>query len=347
MNLTQVINDLRHYDRDVKIMEVCGTHTSSIVKNGIKELISPTIKLVSGPGCPVCVTPSSYIDILTEHACKAGYTVLSFGDMFKVKGSKYSLSEAKATGASVELMYSPLEAVNLATENPETIYVVAAVGFETTIPIYAVLLDEMIKKEIKNVRILTSLKTMIPALEYICENEEIDAFLCPGHVSVVIGSNAYNSICKKHKKPFVISGFEAEHILAGIYNIVCQKENGLSKVENMYKSVVSPKGQSRAMNLVDQYFVKINAFWRGIGEIKGSGLVIKEEYAFFDLGSKDIKENHIQNGCRCADVILGRMDPDQCELFAKICCPANPIGPCMVSSEGACGIWYGNSRHQF
>lgn len=347
MNLTKIIDDLKHYDKDIKIMEVCGTHTSSIVKNGIKELISPTIKLVSGPGCPVCVTPSSYIDILTEHAFKEGYTVLSFGDMFKVKGSQYSLSTAKAVGASVELIYSPLDAVKLARENPETLYIVAAVGFETTIPIYAVLLDEIIKNEIANVRILTSLKTMIPALEYICKNEEIDAFLCPGHVSVIIGSNAYNSICAKYKKPFVISGFEAEHILAGIYNIIYQKENGFSKVENMYKSVVFPNGQSRAMDLAHKYFVKTNAFWRGIGEIKGSGCIIKEEYAFFDLGSKDIKEDQPESGCRCADVILGRINPDECGLFAKTCSPANPVGPCMTSSEGACGILYANSKYSF
>ena len=344
MNPEKIINYLKQCRTDIKIMEICGTHTTSIVKSGIKNIISPTIKLVSGPGCPVCVTPSSYIDILSEYAFKPGYTVLSFGDMFRVRGSRHSLSDAKAKGANVQLIYSPLESVNLAKKNPHITYILAAVGFETTIPVYAVLIDELIKNNIENVKLLTALKMILPAINYICENEEIDAFLCPGHVSVVIGSNAYHELCTTYRKPFVIAGFESEHILAAIYQIVCQVENNRANVKNLYKSIVSAGGQIKAIELTNRYFTGSSAFWRGIGKIKNSGMFLKEEFRVFDLGSREITADFLEKGCRCGDVILGRICPEQCELFAKVCSPSNPVGPCMVSTEGSCGVWYGNLK---
>ena len=346
MNPDDIIAHLKNYDtKKVKIMEVCGTHTSAIVKSGIRDLISPSIQLVSGPGCPVCVTPSSYIDRLVDHSFKENHTVLSFGDMFRVNGSRYSLAQAKAVGASVQLIYSPLEAVSLAKENPQRQYIVAAVGFETTIPVYAVLVDQLVQGNIRNVRLLTSLKTMLPALDYLCQNEEIDAFLCPGHVSVLIGSAAYQQLCDTYQKPFVIAGFEPEHILAAIYQITYQIDHGLARVENYYPSVVSAGGQKAALELGMRYFEPASAFWRGIGAIEGSGMVLKEEFRQLDLDSRGITEDSPEENCRCGDVILGRIQPDQCPLFATVCKPSNPVGACMVSMEGSCGIWYGNRKN--
>jgi len=343
----QVKNDLKNYDGEkIKIMEVCGTHTSSIFKNGIRSLISPKIELISGPGCPVCVTSCAYIDRLVEYSFKENYCILTFGDMMKVKGSRMSLTEAKAQGGNVKIMYSPHLAIKEVEENPHIQFVMSAVGFETTTPIYALIMDEAIEKCLKNFKLLTALKTIMPALEFICETENgIDAFLCPGHVSVIIGSSIYGSLVKKYKKPFVIGGFEGEHILAAIYEIVNQIKHKQYKLKNMYTSVVSNDGNKKALQIVGKYFETSDEYWRGIGKIKNSGLRLKADYNSFDAGS-DIKElnEDIPSGCRCSDVILGRISPKECPLFRKICNPLNAVGPCMVSSEGACGIWFNNTR---
>ena len=345
LDFKEIIDYLRNYQGNIKIMEVCGTHTSSIFKNSIRTVISDSIKLVSGPGCPVCVTPRFVIDELTEYAKEA--EVLSFGDMFRVPGSNLSclsLAEAKAQGGQVRLMYSPFEVLKIAKEQPENKFIVAAVGFETTAPVYAALIEAMIFENIKNVKIYTALKTMPEVLDYVCASEEIDAFLCPGHVSAVIGSAAYEPLCEKYKKPFVIAGFEAEHILAAIYEIVRQKENGRYKVKNLYPSVVTENGQTKALELLDRYFEKTDSVWRGIGEIKNSGYKLKNEYSWFSANEfiydtvKPIHESE-PDGCRCTDVILGRISPNECGLFGTVCTFKNPVGACMVSSEGACGIW--------
>jgi len=345
MKLEDIKDRLRNYSskqKQIKIMEVCGTHTSSIFRNGIRGLLSDCIKLVSGPGCPVCVTPPSDIDALAAFAEKA--EVLSFGDMFRVPGSRFSLVEAKAQGARVRLMYSPFEVLTLAKNSPETQFVVAAVGFETTAPVYAALLDTLASESIHNVRLYTALKTMPEVLEYVCTSEEVDAFLCPGHVSAVIGSAAYEPLCGKYKKPFVIAGFEAEHILAAVYEIISQIDNRRYAVRNLYPSVVSMHGQQKALALLDKYFKKTDSFWRGIGEIKNSGLRIKDEYAQFSANEKAVRGGAAEGkaappGCRCTDVMLGRIMPDECVLFGKACTPQHPVGACMVSAEGACGIW--------
>lgn len=344
MTLEQVVDELREYSKPIKIMEVCGTHTTSIVKNGIPDLLSPSIRLVSGPGCPVCVTSAAYVDRLVDRAFRPGETVLSFGDLFRVRGSRYSLAQAKADGGSVQLIYSPLEAVALAREHPGHTFVVAAVGFETTTPIYAVLLEELVRSGLGNVRLLTSLKTMPAALAMLCRQEEIDAFLCPGHVAAVIGTGAFEDLCRRYRRPFVVAGFEPEHILTALHRILYQREHGLAQVENLYPSVVSAGGQTKAQALVDRYFQPANAFWRGIGQIEGSGMVLREPYRQYDLGSGEIGGDIIEGGCRCGDVLLGRIHPHECPLFGRTCTPANPVGACMLSSEGACGIWYGNGH---
>ena len=346
MDSQKVIEFLKAYEQPVKIMEVCGTHTQSIVKHGIRDLISPSIRLVSGPGCPVCVTVPVYIDRLIDFAFEKNCRVLSFGDLFKVKGSKYSLSEAKSAGAKIEMIYSPFEALDMAGKNKAIQHLVAAIGFETTIPVYAVLLEEIIARGIENIRFSTSLKAVLPAIAYICENEHIDGFICPGHVSVITGAKAYRQLAQKYNKPFVIAGFEPEHILASVYGILHQIPFAVRQVENHYKSVVKEEGNLKALNLIDRYFTaNKDAVWRGIGKIENSAYVLKEEYEAYDFSGSDSEPDgsysNMPPGCRCGDVLLGRILPDECELFGSRCVPNNAVGACMVSAEGACGIWYG------
>jgi len=351
---------LKQHTGQIKIMEVCGTHTSSIVKNGIRSLISDDIMLVSGPGCPACVTSPSVIDTLIELSQQNDTEVLSFGDMFRVPGSYYSLAQAKAQGSMVRLIYSPLEVLRLAKEKPNTRFIIAAVGFETTIPVYASLLEALVRQGIQNVTLLTALKTIPEALKYICIHEQVNAFLCPGHVSVIIGSTPYQKLAREYHKPFVITGFDVVHIIAALYEIVMQHKNGQYEVKNLYPSVVRKNGQTKAMQLVNKYFEKTNSFWRGIGEIKNSGYSLKKEYECFSanstdymtrpkwLASKDFQtwltqqetpEKGLPGGCCCADVLLGRISPKECTLFGNVCRPQNPIGPCMASSEGTCRIY--------
>lgn len=347
ITLQQVKEKLKEYDGpEIKIMEVCGTHTSSIFKNGIRSLISPKIRLISGPGCPVCVTASTYIDKLVKYSMEEGCCVLTFGDMMKVKGTKISLREASADGGQVRILYSPLDGIRIAEESPHMQFVFAAVGFETTTPLYAVLIEEIVKRDIKNLKIMTSLKTIMPALSYICENEEqIDAFLCPGHVSVITGCAVYEELAQKYRKPFVVAGFEGEHILAAIYEILRQLKNKQYAMKNLYTNAVTLEGNKKALAVINQYFEIKNDYWRGIGMIEQSALRLRPEYEKFDAGSEldEVKETP-PKGCRCTDVILGRINPLECPLFGKICTPLNAVGPCMVSTEGVCGIWFKNRK---
>ncbi len=343
MEIGTVIDYLKAYDGpELKLMEVCGTHTASIFKNGIRSLISPKIKLISGPGCPVCVTPTAYIDRCIQYAMKKNHVLLTFGDMMKVPGTEGSLSDRKGKGAKVQLMYSPFEAVEKAKANPDVTYVVAAVGFETTAPAYALMLQQAESLGIGNIRLLTALKTMIPALRWICENQrDIDGFICPGHVSVIIGSKPYEALARQYGKPFVVAGFEAEHILAVIYDLVRQIEKKEAQVKNLYPNAVHDAGNAKALAVLQAHFMPGPAMWRGLGVIEDSGLYLKD--ATRDAGSRGLdQDRRLPEGCRCGDVIVGNIDPGQCPMFKTKCSPANPFGPCMVSAEGACGIWYRN-----
>ena len=346
MEIREIIDYLKSYDgRELKLMEVCGTHTAAIFKNGIRSLISPKIKLISGPGCPVCVTPTAYIDKCIEYAMMPNHVLLTFGDMMKVPGTNESLSEAKGRGAAnIQLMYSPCEAVEKAQQHPELTYAVAAVGFETTAPAYALMIQEAEKKGISNIKLVTALKTAIPALHWICENQEdIDGFICPGHVSVITGSRVYDELASLYRKPFVVTGFEAEHILASLYRIVKQIEKNDGHTENLYRNAVKDDGNPKALAVMEKVFQTGPAMWRGLGIIEDSGLYLKDEYAEFDGGSFELyADMELPAGCGCADVIVGRINPDQCPMFGEKCTPLKPFGPCMVSSEGACGIWYRN-----
>lgn len=347
-NLEDIIKYLKEYDGpSVKLMEVCGTHTASIFKNGIRSLISDKIKLISGPGCPVCVTPAAYIDKTIELSKQPNHMLLTFGDMMKVPGATMSLAEAKAEGAKVEIIYSPLDALEKATKNPDTTYVVAAVGFETTIPTYALLVQQALERGLTNIQLVTALKTVVPALEWICKCEpDIDGFICPGHASIIVGLEPYIPLADQYNKPFVIAGFEAEHILVVLYDILKQLEVKKGKAHNLYTNVVRNEGNIAAQQLIADFFTPGTAVWRGIGAIENSGLYLKKEYEAFDSGSRGLDTDvERSKACKCGAVIIGKINPDECPLFAKVCTPLSAQGPCMVSSEGSCGVWYKNVIH--
>lgn len=339
-SITKIIDYLKHYDRPVKLMEVCGTHTSAIVRQGIRSLISPQIRLVSGPGCPVCVTCGSYIDRLIELAHEPNTVVLSYGDLFQVRGTTDSLASARAGGAATRMVYAPAQAAELAAAHPEQQFVMAAVGFETTAPAYALLLEELLARGIKNVRLLTALKTMPAVLDFVCAREAVDGFLAPGHVSAITGADSFRPLCEQYHKPFVVAGFTAEHLLLAIYGLVRQLAAGEYKVQNFYPSVVTAAGNTAARQLLARYFEPAPADWRGIGRLAASGLVLKAEYADYDAGSRDLAADQMPAGCSCGEVILGRIQPPACPRFGRSCTPQCPLGPCMVSGEGACRIWY-------
>lgn len=342
-DIHEVIAFLQAYDgRPLRIMEVCGTHTASIFKNGIRSLISPKIRLISGPGCPVCVTPAGYIDRCIDIALRPGHVLATFGDMMKVPGTRSSLTQARAQGAQVHMMYSPESLLDQARMQPDTTFVVAAVGFETTAPAYSLLLQSAFAQSVENIRLITALRTITPALDWLCADEQgIDGFIAPGHVAAVIGCSAFEPVAERYGKPFAVAGFEAEHILTALYDLVRQISDGSHEVRNYYKSVVKPEGNLHAQRIISHYFEPGDAYWRGLGTIPMSGLYLREEYRVKDAGSFGIDgAGEAAAGCRCGEVVTGRIDPSQCPLFGKACTPLKPHGPCMVSSEGTCGIWY-------
>lgn len=345
MNIQEIKSFLSEYNGpDMNIMEVCGSHTAAIAKNGIPGLLSDRIHLISGPGCPVCVTPSAYIDRLIELAMQDGTCVVTFGDLLRVPGSSKSLRMAKGEGGRVEMVYSPMDIIEMAGKEPETEFVFAAVGFETTTPVYALLMEELADRDIKNVKLLTALKTMPEAINYLCANgAPIDGFIAPGHVSVVTGSKIFEPLAEKYHLPFGVSGFEGQEILTALYAIV--KMYGKGRVINCYPAVVTPEGNVEAQASVNKFFEPADAVWRGMGSIPGSGRVLREEYAAFDAGSRELTEDKKKNqACRCDQVLMGKIRPTECPLFGKVCTPLTPQGACMVSTEGNCFSWYSNKR---
>lgn len=345
MNITDITEFLSNYDgEELSFMEVCGTHTAAISENGIPSILSNKIKLISGPGCPVCVTVADYIDRLCTLALEDNTCVVTFGDLIRVPGSSSALQETKSKGGQIRMVYSPFEIIDLAEKDTDTTYVFAAVGFETTTPIYAVLLEKIIEEDIKNIRLLTALKTMPAAIDTLCQmGGKIDGFIAPGHVSVITGANEFKPLAEKYNLPFVVSGFKGEELLASIYALV--KLKGQGKVLNLYKSAVTDTGNEKAKALVNKYFEPCDTVWRGIGRINNSGMALKKEYAAYDAGSRELIHDNVKNKkCRCGEVITGFSSPCDCPLFAKACTPENPQGACMVSNEGACFHYYINNR---
>ena len=344
MDLQLIIDELKNYDGpEVRLMEVCGTHTAAISENGIPSMLSPKIKLISGPGCPVCVTVTAVIDRLVELSMMDNTCVLTFGDLIRVKGTKKSLADAKADGAHVQMVYSPMETVSMAKENPDTTYVFAAIGFETTTPVYALVIEKAIEENVSNLKLLTSLKTMPEVIRWVVNNGGgIDGFIAPGHVSAVTGGNLFKELSKELNIPFVVSGFEGKQLLLTIYALL--KMKGKPGYKNLYPDVVTEEGNLKAQEAVEKYFTVSDSSWRGMGKIKGSGMVLKEEYSKFDAGSYGLDEDNMPKGCSCDKVLVGKISPNECPLFGKSCTPDNAHGACMVSTEGSCYNYFISGR---
>lgn len=326
------------------IMEICGGQTHGLVRNGILELLPEKVRMIHGPGCPVCVTPLNLIDKAIE-LLENGVIVCSFGDMIRVPGSKKSLLEAKSNGGDLRILYSPIEAVKIAKENPTKEVVFFAVGFETTAPANALSVLHAEHEALDNYSILVSHVLVPPAMEAILDDElcNIDAFLGAGHVCAIMGFEEYYPLAKKYKIPIVITGFEPVDLVHGIYLAVCQLEKGIYEVENQYARVVKPEGNKAAKEVIQKVFEVGNREWRGIGEIPNSGYQIRKAYKKYDAETK-FKINHIKvaenSDCIAGEILRGIKKPNQCSQFAKKCTPYNPLGAPMVSSEGACAAYY-------
>ncbi len=346
--MTQTADLLReiaaYRGRPLTLMEVCGTHTAAISELGLPSLLPDGVRLISGPGCPVCVTVSGYIDRLIGLATTPGTCVVSFGDLLRVKGSAGDLRSAP--GACVEMVYTPFRAIELAKENPHIRYVFAAVGFETTAPIYALMAEQVLSEGIDNLRLLTALKTMPAVIRTLCRDQDhaIDGFIAPGHVATLIGADVFAQLAAETGKPFAVAGFSAPSLPAAILSLIRDAEAGRAICRNFYPSAVTTEGNSSAAALVDRYFAPAPAVWRGLGRIPYSGLLLRPEFARLDAGSADLIEDHIPAGCRCADVIAGKISPTACPWFGQGCRPESPHGACMVSMEGACYQYYWNAR---
>ena len=335
--------------RTVRLMEVCGTHTMALFRSGIRAMLPPNVKLLSGPGCPVCVTPMGVIDAAIEIAGRDGVALATFGDMVRVPGSRTSLERARAEGADVRVVYSPLDALTLAQAEPGRRVVFFAIGFETTSPTVAATVAYARDRGVANFLILPAHKLIPPAMAAILEGGEarVDGFLCPGHVSVTTGSAVFEPLAERYQAPCVVTGFEAEDILEGIAMLLRQMVEERPTVEIQYERWVSREGNRKAQERLAEVFEVCDTAWRGLGAIPRSGLGLRGELSRFDaLGQLGIEvAPELENpGCSCGDVLRGLLDPPQCPLFAKACTPASPVGPCMVSTEGSCAAFYRYGR---
>ncbi len=329
----------------VRFMEFCGGHTVSIFRHGIRQVLPKTIKMVSGPGCPVCVTANADLDKAIALSQIQNVIITTFGDMLKIPGSYSSLQEAKASGADVRTVYSTMDAINTARENPTKSVVFLGIGFETTAPTIAASILQAEEQRIKNYYILAMHKLCPPAIRAILDSGEVKlhGLICPGHVSAIIGSHPWEFIAQDYGIPCVVAGFEPLDILQCINMLVAQIENGESKVEIAYRRGVRPEGNQQALKLMEQVFEPSPAQWRGMGEIPDSGLKLRREYQRFDAElAFDINPPPSREpaGCLCGDILRGVKTPLDCQLFGKACDPQHPVGPCMVSSEGSCSAYY-------
>ncbi|HNY66592.1 MAG TPA: hydrogenase formation protein HypD [Deltaproteobacteria bacterium] len=331
--------------RGVTIMEVCGSHTYAIGRHGIRGLLPEGIRLVSGPGCPVCVTSVHDIDVALYVAGLKGVIFVTFGDMLRVPGTGgSSLQKVRAAGADVRIVASASECIPIAQANPGKEVVFMGIGFETTTPTIASMVRTCRAKGIANVSVVSVHKVIPPAIRALLDDPDlaVDAFLCPGHVSTILGARAYDEIVQRGRAA-VIAGFEPVDILEGIYLILGQIVKGEFSVEIQYRRGVSPQGNPRARALIDEVFEPVDAEWRGLGTIPGSGLSFREEYRGFDALKRfevPLIQSREEKACRCGDILKGRIDPPGCPLFRTVCTPDNPVGPCMVTHEGTCSTYY-------
>jgi hydrogenase expression/formation protein HypD len=342
--LTERIN------RPLKLMEVCGTHTVEIFRHGIRDVIPQSITLLSGPGCPVCVTSIQDVDAAIAIAKNPGVILATFGDMMRVPGGTQSMLEARSEGADIRVLYSPLDALKLAQQNLDKQIVFFATGFETTSPLIAGTLAHAGEQGIKNFSIYAAFKLVPPAMKALLDSSDVfvDGFILPGHVSTIIGKKPYEFIASEYKKPSVITGFEASEIIQGILMVVRQIVEKRATIEIQYTNVVRAEGNPRAVELLNEYFEPADAYWRGIGVIPLSGLKLRDQYASFDANIKfdpPISDAKEPETCSCGDVLRGVKLPNECPLFGTGCTPESPVGPCMVSAEGSCAAYYKYGHH--
>jgi hydrogenase expression/formation protein HypD len=331
--------------RPLRLMEVCGTHTMAIFRHGIRSLLPETLTLLSGPGCPVCVTAQKDIDAFVALTMHKDVIVTTFGDLMKVPGSGTTLSRQKAAGADVRMVYAVSDAVAIAADNPGKQVVFCAVGFETTIPTIAAAVLMAQHQGVTNFTIYSANKLTPPALAALMETRGVDiqGFILPGHVSVITGMDAYRSVFETHQVPSVVAGFEPIDILQAIFMLTEQNRTRTPALANGYPRAVREQGNPRARALMHQVFETGDAVWRGIGLIPGSGMQLKPAYAAFDAVRRfdlDLPDVPEPPGCACGEILMGLKTPEACALYKKKCTPMTPVGPCMVSSEGACAAYY-------
>jgi hydrogenase expression/formation protein HypD len=328
-----------------RLMEFCGSHTASILKYGLRQLLPPGVEMLSGPGCPVCVTDQADIDRSIALAKIPGIILCTFGDMLKVPGTYSTLQQARAEDCDVRMVYSTLDALEIAKENPNRPVVFLGVGFETTAPTIAASIAQASTQDIKNYSVMSLAKMCPPVMKALLDGGEIkiDGIICPGHVSAIIGSKPYEFIPREYGVACVVAGFEPVDILMAVDQLLAQIENGQPRVEIAYGRTVSPEGNLRAQELLAEIFEPQPARWRGVGEVGASGYKIREKYREFDAERLfDIETGPAVEpaGCRCGDVLRGVIRPTACPLFGRACVPERPVGPCMVSGEGACASYY-------
>jgi len=339
----ELIREIREAGAAGTFMEVCGTHTMAISKAGLRPLLAPEIDLISGPGCPVCVTSDADIDRAVAVAKIPDVVLATFGDMMKVPGTEGSLATESARGADVKVVYSPLEALDLARSEPDRRVVFLGVGFETTAPTVAATVLQARRENLSNFFVLSFHKIVPPALRALVALDDfrVDGFILPGHVSTIIGSDAYSFLPDEFKMPCVVTGFEVTDILQAILRLSRMKETGPA-LEVEYSRAVRPEGNPKALRVMDEVFETCDAEWRGLFVIPGSGLSLRDEYRDMDAGAWDVQlpVPGERKACRCGDILCGRIKPMDCPLFGTRCNPDSPVGPCMVSSEGTCASYF-------
>jgi hydrogenase expression/formation protein HypD len=341
-----LIYQIRHQSKTpARFMEFCGGHTVTIFRYGIRQVLPQNIEMVSGPGCPICVTANADLDKAIALAKIPNVIIATFGDMLKVPGSHSSLQKAEAEGAKVMTVYSTMDALKAAQDNPDKSVVFLGIGFETTAPTVAASILQAGEKGLKNYYVLSLHKLCPPVIRALLDAGEVElqGLVCPGHVSTIIGSHPWEFIAEDYGIPCVVSGFEPLDILQSVDMLVEQVERGESKVEIAYKRGVKPEGNQQALKLMEQVFEPAPARWRGIGEVAGSGLKLRERYKSFDAEAKfNIEPGPTveATGCICGDILRGVKTPADCKLFGKTCMPESPVGPCMVSAEGSCSAYY-------
>ncbi|MDZ7664539.1 MAG: hydrogenase formation protein HypD [Desulfotignum sp.] len=329
----------------LRIMEVCGTHTMAIFRHGIRNVLPDALTLLSGPGCPVCVTAQTDIDAFVALSRQPDVIVTTFGDLMQVPGSGTTLARQKGAGADVRMVYSVFDAVTIATQNPQKQVVFCAVGFETTIPTIAAAVLMAKDQGVDNFCIYSANKLTPPALAALMTTDKIsiDGFILPGHVSVITGVDAYRGVFETYRVPSVITGFEPIDILHAILSLVRQNRKGVPALENAYPRAVRESGNPKAKQVMHQVFEVCDAAWRGIGRIENSGMALKPEFQSFDAGLRfdlNLADVDEPSGCACGEILMGLKTPVACPLYKKTCTPMTPVGPCMVSSEGACAAYY-------